>query len=121
MSVVNDDKTIHNVHPDPRPGGEIRDGINRKWRARPPIEVVWANEEVAIPVKCNIHPWMRAYIVVVKGPYGVSGENGAFKLDGVPPGTYTLTAWHETFGTLTKTVTVIAGKAANADFTYKAK
>lgn len=120
MSIVNDDKTIHNVHPDPRPGGNK--GWNKSQTAgTPPIEVVWANEEVAIPVKCNIHPWMRAYIVVVKGPYGVSGENGAFKLDGVPPGTYTLTAWHETFGTLTKAVTVTAGKAANADFTYKAK
>jgi len=76
---------------------------------------------VAIPVKCNVHPWMRAFIVVVKGPNGVSDESGSFKLDGVPPGTYTLTAWHETYGTQTQKVTVAAGKPATADFTFKAK
>ncbi|MFZ0478126.1 MAG: carboxypeptidase regulatory-like domain-containing protein [Terriglobales bacterium] len=121
MSVVNDDKTIHNVHPDPRPGGGNKGWNKSQMAGTPPIDVVWANEEVAIPIKCNIHPWMRGYIVVVKGPHGVSGESGTFKLDGVPAGTYTLTAWHETYGTLTQKVTVVAGKAAAADFTFKAK
>ncbi len=121
MSMVNDDKTIHNVHTDPRAGGGNKGWNKSQMSGSPPIDVVWANEEVAIPVKCNIHPWMRAYIVVVKGPHSVSNESGAFRLDDVPPGNYTLTAWHETYGTLTQKVTVMPGKAANIDFTFKTK
>ena len=83
--------------------------------------MTWEAEEVAIPVKCNIHPWMRGYIVVVKGPYGVSNDTGAFTVPNVPPGNYTITAWQETYGTQTQKVTVAGGKAATADFTFKAK
>ena len=83
--------------------------------------MAWTNPEVAIPVKCNIHPWMHGYMVVVKGPYGVSDNNGDFKLSGLAPGNYTLTAWQETYGTQTQKVTVAAGKPATANFTFKAK
>jgi plastocyanin len=121
MTVLNDDKTSHNIHPDPKPGGGNVAWNKSQLVGSPAIDVTWVSEEVAIPVKCNIHPWMRAYIVVVKGPNGVSNGTGSFKLDGVPPGTYTLTAWHETYGTQTQKVTVAAGKPATADFTFKAK
>jgi len=121
MTVVNDDKTSHNIHPDPKPGGGNNAWNKSQLVGGPPIDVSWASEEVAIPVKCNVHPWMRAFIVVVKGPYGVSNDSGSFKLDGVPPGTYTVTAWHETYGTQTQKVTVAADKPATADFTFKAK
>lgn len=121
MSIVNDDKTIHNIHPDPRPGGANKGWNKSQMAGSPPLDVVWANEEIGIPVKCNIHPWMRAYIVVVKGPHSVSNESGGFRLEGVPPGNYTLTAWHETYGTLTQKVTVTAGKAVSIDFTFKSK
>jgi nanoRNase/pAp phosphatase (c-di-AMP/oligoRNAs hydrolase) len=57
----------------------------------------------------------------VKGPYGVSDDSGSFKLDNVPPGAYTLTAWHETYGTQTQNVTVAAGKPATVSFTFNAK
>ena len=120
MTVVNEDKTSHNIHPEPTQAG------NSQWNksqmaGSPPIDVTWASPEVAIPVKCNIHPWMRAFIAVVKGPYGVSNDSGAFKLDNVAPGTYTLTAWQETYGAQTQKVTVAAGKPATADFVFKAK
>jgi len=121
MTVLNGDKTAHNIHPDPKPGGGNNAWNKSQLVGSPAIDVTWTNEEVAIPVKCNIHPWMRAYIVVVKGPYGVSNDTGAFKVDGVPAGTYTLTAWHETYGTQTQKVTVAAGKPATIDFTFKAK
>ncbi|MFZ1916315.1 MAG: carboxypeptidase regulatory-like domain-containing protein [Terriglobales bacterium] len=121
MTVVNDDKTLHNIHPDPKPGGGNVPWNKSQLVGSPAIDVAWTNEEVAIPVKCNIHPWMRAYIVVVKGPTGVSNDTGSFKLEGVLPGAYTLTAWHETYGTQTQKITVAAGKAATADFTFKAK
>ena len=53
-----------------------------------------------IPVKCNVHPWMRAYIGVVSHPFfAVTGDDGTFTIKGLPPGTYTLEAWHEKYGT----------------------
>lgn len=118
MKVINDDQTSHNIHPQPTK--------NSEWnKSQPPgaapFDVTWANEEIAVPVKCNIHPWMHGYIAVVKGPYGVSDDNGAFTLSNVAPGSYTVTAWQETYGTQTAQVTVAAGKAATANFTFKAK
>ncbi|MGO9166385.1 MAG: carboxypeptidase regulatory-like domain-containing protein, partial [Candidatus Sulfotelmatobacter sp.] len=118
VKIVNDDQTSHNIYPQATK--------NPPWnKSQPPgaqpLDAAWTNEEIAIPVKCNVHPWMRAYIAVVKGPYGVSDDSGSFKLDNVPPGTYTLTAWQEAYGTQTQTVTVAAGKPATVSFTYKAK
>lgn len=121
MNILNDDKTSHNIHPDPKPGGGNNAFNKSQLAGGPPIDISWSAEEVAIPVKCNVHPWMRAFIVVVKGPNGVSDANGSFKLENVPPGTYTLTAWHETYGTQTQKVTVAEGKPATVDFTFKAK
>jgi hypothetical protein len=60
-------------------------------------------------------------MVVVKGPYGVSDDKGSYKIDNLPPGNYTLTAWQETYGTQTQKITVAAGKPATANFTFKAK
>jgi plastocyanin len=121
LTVVNSDKTAHNIHPQPNPTGGNAQWNKSQTVGSGPIDVAWTNEEVAIPVKCNIHPWMRAYIAVVKGPFGLSNETGSFKLDNVPPGTYTLTAWQETYGTQTQKVTVAAGKPVTADFSFKAK
>ena len=61
------------------------------------------------------------YMVVVKGPYGISDEKGSFKIDNVPAGNYTLTAWQETLGTQTQKITVAAGKPSTANFSFKAK
>jgi len=121
MTVLNSDKTAHNIHPQPSPTGGNSQWNKSQTAGAGPIDVAWTNEEVAIPVKCNIHPWMRAYIAVVKGPFGLSNDTGSFKLDNVPPGTYTLTAWQETFGTQTQKVTVAAGKPVTTDFSFKAK
>jgi plastocyanin len=121
MTVLNSDKTAHNIHPQPSPTGGNAQWNKSQTVGAGPIDVAWTNEEVPIPVKCNIHPWMRGYIAVVKGPFGLSNDTGSFKLDNVPPGTYTLTAWQETYGTQTQKVTVAAGKPAATDFTFKAK
>ena len=120
LTITNDDQTSHNIHPMPKAGG------NQEWNksqlgGSAPIEVSYNAPEVAVPVKCNVHPWMHAYIAVVKGPYAVTDDSGAFKLDYVPPGTYTLTAWQETYGTQTAKVAVALGKPATVDFTFKAK
>jgi hypothetical protein len=121
FEVTNSDPTSHNIHPLPKPNG----GNNQWNKSQPPgapaIDTAWPGEEVAIPVKCNIHPWMHGYMAVVKGPNAVSDEKGVYTITGVPPGTYTVTAWQEALGTQTQKVTVVAGKAATADFTFKGK
>jgi len=121
MTILNSDKTMHNIHPDPKPGGGNNAFNKSQLGGAPALDITWPAEEIAIPVKCNVHPWMHAYIAVVKGPNGVSDGGGSFTLDNVPPGTYTLTAWHETYGTQTQKVTVAEGKPATVNFSFKAK
>jgi len=117
LELVNDDSTSHNIHPVP--------ANNREWnKAEPPgsrMEEAFAREEVAIPVKCNVHPWMRGYIAVFKHPYfAVTGKDGAFDLSNLPPGTYTIKAWHEKLGTATQTVTIAANETKEISFVFKA-
>jgi hypothetical protein len=121
FKVVTSDQTTHNIHPLPAPGaGNI--GWNKSQPpGAPPIISEWKNQEIAIPVKCNIHPWMHGWHVVVKGPYAVTDDNGNFTIKNVPAGSYTVTAWQEDLGTQTAKVTVAGGAAAKADFTFKGK
>ena len=121
FKVTNSDQTSHNIHPMPKPGGPNHEWNKSQPPGAPPIDAFWPGEEVAIHVKCNIHPWMSGYMAVVKGPYGVSDDKGSFKIENLPPGNYTLTAWQETYGTQSQKVTVAAGKPATANFTFKAK
>lgn len=119
--VMTSDQTAHNIHPEPNPmTGNIPWNRSQPPGA-PPIVQSWKAEEVAIPVKCNIHPWMHGYHVVVKGPYAITDDSGNFTIENVPPGSYTVTSWQETYGTQNQKVTVAAGQTASANFTYKAK
>ena len=91
FQVKTSDQTTHNIHPLP----DATTG-NIPWNksqppGAPPIEAAWKAEEVAIPVKCNIHPWMHGYFVVVKGPYAMTDGSGNFTIKGLPPGNYTVT------------------------------
>jgi len=121
FKVTNREQTSHNIHPIPKPGGPNIQWNKSQPPGAPPFDVTWSAEEVAIAVKCNIHPWMHGYMAVVKGPHAVTDDNGKYTLEGVPPGNYTVTAWQETYGTQTQKVTVAAGKPGTADFTFKAK
>ena len=118
LDVVNNDQTTHNIHPIPKE--------NREWNeSQPPgaapIEKSFAREEVAIPVKCNVHPWMKAYMAVLPNPYfQVTEKDGKFDLKNLPPGTYTLTAWHELYGTSEQTVTIGPKESKSVTFTFKA-
>jgi plastocyanin len=120
FKVQTSDQTAHNIHPNPNPmNGNI--GWNQSQPpGAPPIEKSWKAAEF-IDVKCNIHPWMHGYFAVVKGPYATTDSNGSYTINDVPPGSYTVTAWQEQSGTQTQKVTVAAGAAATADFTFKAK
>ena len=121
FKVTTSDQTAHNIHPEPNPmTGNIPWNRSQPPGA-PPIVQTWKSQEIAIPVKCNIHPWMHGWHVVVKGPYATTDENGSYTIHGVSPGSYTVTAWQEELGTQTAKVTVAAGAPAKADFTFKAK
>jgi len=115
--VQNNDPTTHNIHPLPL--------NNREWNQSqaqgvPPIEATFGREEIAIPVKCNIHPWMKGYIAVFKHPYfAVTGKDGGFVLKDLPPGNYTISAWHEKLGTLTQKVTVAANQVSETKFVFE--
>jgi plastocyanin len=76
-------------------------------------------EETMLRVTCDIHSWMTAYIGVLPHPYfSVSDTAGTFKIANVPPGKYTIRAWHERFGVQMKTIEVKPGQAATVDFAY---
>jgi len=121
FKVTTSDQTTHNIHPLPAPGGGNIGWNKSQPPGAPPIETSWKAEEVAVSVKCNIHPWMHGWHAVVKGPYAVTDDNGFYTIKNVPAGSYTVTAWQEEYGTQTQKVTVAAGAVAKADFTFKAK
>jgi plastocyanin len=114
--VTNSDPTTHNIHPAPQ--------NNREWnKSQPPgsspIDETFAHDEI-IPVKCNIHPWMRGYIAVFKHPFfAVTDKNGSFELKNVPPGEYTIQAWHEKYGVLTQKVNLAPNQSQEVEFVFK--
>ena len=119
LTITNSDPTQHNIHPQPKNNPEWN---QTQPNGAPPIEKTFARSEILIPVKCNQHPWMKAYIGVLKHPFfAVSGEDGTFTIAGVPAGTYTVAAWHEGGATGTEKtmqVTVPANGSGKADFAF---
>jgi hypothetical protein len=118
LKIVSSDDTTHNIHPMPQ--------NNREWNmsqtpGAAPIEQKFARPEVMIPVKCNQHPWMRAWIGVASNPfYSLTGSDGRFTLKGLPAGEYTIGAWTATFGTQEQKVTLGAKEAKSVDFKFMA-
>jgi plastocyanin len=119
LRVINSDPVTHNIHPLAE--------INREWNhsqgpGDPPIARKFIKPEIMIPVKCNIHSWMHAYIGVVDNPYfAVSGDDGSFQIHNLPPGDYVIEAWHEKLGTQQQRVTIGASAAAELNFTFRRK
>lgn len=100
LAVKNSDPVSHNIHPLPK---NNRDWNEQQSPQTPDLERRFARLEVMIPVKCNVHAWMRSYIGVVDHPYfAVTGPDGGFEIKDLPPGTYTIAAWHEKLGELTQ-------------------
>ncbi len=116
LQIYNDDQTSHNIHPLAK--------VNSEWNksqpaGSPPIDTKWEKPEF-IPVKCNIHPWMHGYFVVLKtAHYAVSGQDGSFEIKGLPAGKYTVTAWQEQYGSQNQEVTISGSETKTANFTFK--
>lgn len=116
LSVINSDPTTHNVHPMPN--------ANHAFNAAqppgaPPVEHTFSTAEIMIPVKCNNHPWMHAYVNVVPHPFfAVTSSDGKFAISGLPPGSYTIAAVQEELGEQDLTVTVAPKEGKTLDFSF---
>jgi plastocyanin len=120
IEIVNSDPTLHNIHATPK--------TNAEFNTAQPIQGMktshtFTQKEATtiVPFKCDVHGWMNAYVGVLDHPYfAVSKPDGTFSIPNLPPGTYTLAAWHERLGEQTMSVTVAAKEAkADANFTFK--
>ena len=107
--ILNSDGILHNVHALPK----INRGFNRPMPAAvKEASVTFDKPEGLFQIKCDVHPWMTAYVSVFTHPFfSVTRTDGKFTISGLDPGTYELTAWHERLGTQTASVTVGAGGA----------
>ena len=115
----NSDGTMHNIHT--MPAGNLPIDISQGAKGAPQVKQ-FNQPEVMIPVRCNNHPWMNAFINVSPTPFfAVTDADGHFGISGLPAGTYTLAAVHEKMGEQTMTVTVEPKGTAKADFSFSAK
>ncbi|MGE3274836.1 MAG: carboxypeptidase regulatory-like domain-containing protein [Vicinamibacterales bacterium] len=117
LEVRNSDPLLHNIRSDSE--------INQPFNMGQPVAGlsftrVFTTREVMVPIKCDVHAWMRAWIGVLEHPYfAVTGEDGRFTLPELPPGTYTLEVWHETLGAQTRQITVGPKDSQDVTVTYQ--
>ena len=119
LAVKNADPVSHNIHPQPQ--------NNREWNQQQSpgaadLERRFGFSEVMIPVKCNVHAWMKSYMAVLEHPYfAITGADGAFRFDGLPPGSYVVAVWHEKLGEVTQPLKATAKGEAKVMFDYPQK
>src|ERR1041384_7085330 len=116
LLIKNSDDTTHNIHALPTNNEEFN-------RAQPAgaadLKKTFTKPDVVVKFKCDVHPWMGAYVGVMDNPfYSVTGEDGTFSLKGLPAGEYEIVAWHEKYGEQTQKVKVGDGEAKTADFKF---
>ncbi len=116
VAIKNSDQTLHNVHTYKGPATLFN---NAQPQGFPAIKKKFKTGDV-VRFKCDVHPWMTAWVVVVDNAhYAVSGADGSYTIPNVPPGKYTIEAWHEKFGSKTAEVEVKAGKPLDLNFDFK--
>jgi len=118
LAIKNSDGILHNI--------KAKAKANRPFNISQPSVMTssktFDKPEVMVALECNVHGWMHAWLGVLPHSFfGVSGGDGSFTLKGLPPGTYTIEAWHEKYGTQTATVTVAGSETKTADFSFAAK
>jgi plastocyanin len=118
LQIKNDDATLHNVHAMPVANSQFNEGqpvqgmISTKHLDKP--------EMTPFKIKCDVHGWMKSYMAVMPHPfYSVSQANGTFTIANLPPGQYTVVAWHEKYGQQEQQVTVGAKESKALNFTFK--
>lgn len=118
LTIRNSDSTLHNVH--------CLGKENPEFNVGQPVQGMTSDKtfekaEVMIKFKCDVHSWMNSYVGVLPHPFfGVSGANGQFTIANLPPGTYTLVAWHQKYGTQEQQITVGAKESKQVSFNFKA-
>jgi plastocyanin len=114
--ILNSDGILHNIHTLPK----INAGFNKPMPATlKETTTKFDKPEPVFHIKCDVHPWMQAYVGVFTNPFfSVTGADGKFTISGLDPGTYEITAWHERLGTQTATVTVAATGSKTQDFKF---
>lgn len=119
LEIRNSDPVLHNI--------KAKGSKNRPFNISQPSAGMKTNRtftapEVMVPLECNVHGWMNAFVGVQAHPFfAVSGTDGSFTIKGLPAGTYTIEAWHEKFGTQTATVTIAGTESKTQDFTFASK
>src|SRR4051795_4348072 len=114
--ILNSDGILHNVHALPT--------INKQFNRAMPATLKEATatfdkEEATFPIKCDVHPWMNAYVGAFAHPfYSVTATDGKYTISGLDPGTYEITAWHEKLGTQTASVTVSGSDTKSQNFKF---
>lgn len=117
LSIENSDPTLHNVRAFAR---KNRPFNNTQIEGAAPRVKKFKNAEMAIRMKCDIHPWMTAFLFAMDHPFfATTDESGAYTIQGLPPGDYTLVAWHEKYGEQETAITITEGEDTAADFTFE--
>ncbi|MBL0332959.1 MAG: hypothetical protein IPP08_04725 [Chlorobiota bacterium] len=119
ITIKNQDPTMHNVHATPT----INKGFNiAQPNAGMTAQKSFDKEETMVTISCDVHGWMRSYVGVCSHPcFAVSAKDGSFNIPNVPPGDYTVTAWHEKFGKQEQVVKIAAKESKDLPLTFKAQ
>ena len=116
LEFVNGDPLLHNVHGTPRRSASWNFSMGVQGSKR---TTRLAQPEVMVEVRCDVHPWMQAYIGVLDHPFfAVTGADGRFAMRGLPAGDYVVASWHERFGTREEHVTLAPGGTQDISLAY---
>jgi plastocyanin len=116
VTVQNSDDTLHNIHSFAKKQRAFNFAQPQKGMTK---DVEFKREEIVL-VKCDVHPWMSAYVGVFAHPFhGVTSKKGTATLSDLPAGEYTLVAWHEEMGEVEQKVTVKDGEELEVKFEYE--
>jgi plastocyanin len=117
LRIKSSDATLHNVHI----LSELNPGANFGMMEPGSRDISFKSAE-RFKIKCDVHPWMSAWVVVIDHPYFcVTNKSGEFEIGNVPPGDYDVVAWQERFGELENTITVKAGEQSDMSFVFRPK